>query len=128
MALHQLCEAALRGGDPDTAIRQVAAGLALRRDLDDRDGLALSLEALGGLLRCSAPTLAARLLGAADGLRLRHRLPVPGERLAERDAVLADLDAALGAEAAEAARLAGGYAALDSIVDEALEHTDQRFR
>jgi diguanylate cyclase (GGDEF)-like protein len=128
MALHQLGEAALRGGDPDTAIRQVAAGLALRRDLDDRDGLALSLEALGGLLRFSTPTLAARLLGAADGLRLRHRLPVPAERLAERDAALVDLTAALGTEAAETARLTGGYAAVDSVVDEVLEHVEQRFR
>src|SRR6185437_6404075 len=114
--------------DPDTAIRQVAAGLALRRDLDDRDGLALSLEALGGLLRFSTPTLAARLLGAADGLRLRHRLPVPAERLAERDAALVDLTAALGTEAAETARLTGGYAAVDSVVDEVLEHVEQRFR
>jgi diguanylate cyclase (GGDEF)-like protein len=119
MALHQLGLAALLAGDRARAIRQVAAALGLRRDLGDRDDLAVSLDALGGLLADGAPVLAARLLGAADGLRSRYRLRQPS---VERESTMATLTAALGEEAVTAARTTGAHASLDTVVDEALDH------
>jgi hypothetical protein len=103
----------------------VAATLALRNGVGDREDLAISLEALGYLLAghdlaTHDAELAARLLGAAEGLRARHRLPDTGETTADRDAGLATLRAALDTGTLAAAWTAGQNTPLDLVVDEAV--------
>jgi hypothetical protein len=153
-------------------VRQVAAALALRRDAEDRHDLAVSLDTLADLLTSPggsltpgrlttgrlapgppAPAvagLAARLLGAADGLRYRHRLPAPAAGVApggvatesvapggvategvapvgvaDRMAVLDRLRAGLDAETLALALATGRAASLDAVVDEALDHVEK---
>jgi diguanylate cyclase (GGDEF)-like protein len=148
MALHQLGLAALRSGDLRLAATQVAAGLGLRRDLGDRDDLSISLDTLAQLLATGAgppgdvtdgpaaggsaggaPVLAARLLGAADGLRARHRLnPPSGPAAADRAATLTRLEVVLDPAAVAAARTTGAHASLDTIVNEALDYVQSTGR
>ncbi|HWG99499.1 MAG TPA: diguanylate cyclase [Pilimelia sp.] len=143
MALHQLGLAALADGDRAGAVRDVAAALALRREADDREDLAVSLDTLAALLAPDtagaagdatgadaggaggtggpppAPTLAAELLGAADGLRARYRLPTP---TAERSMIVTRLRAVLTPGELELAIGTGRNASLDAVVDDALHH------
>jgi diguanylate cyclase (GGDEF)-like protein len=157
MALHLLGLAARSAGDHAAAVRQVAAALALRRDAEDRQDLAVSLDTLADLLtspagpRTAVPPvpavagLAGRLLGAADGLRYRHRLPTPTDGggmdgggmdggatdggatdgMADRAAVLDRLRAALDADTLALALATGRAASLDAVVDEALDHVEK---
>ena len=129
MALHLLGRVAAREGDEPAALGLVAAALALRNGVGDREDLAISLEALGYLLARHEPgeaesadvaELAARLLGAAEGLRTRHRLPDLGDALAERESALAALNAALDTGTLAAAWTAGQSTPLDLVVDEAV--------
>jgi diguanylate cyclase (GGDEF)-like protein len=131
MALHQLGLAAQRAGNLPLAISLVAAALGLRRDLGDRDDLSISLDTLARLLAGSfdgsgdsgVPLLAARLVGAADGLRARHGLTPPsGAAAADRAATLARLEGGLDVTALDTARTTGALASLDVIVNEALDH------
>jgi diguanylate cyclase (GGDEF)-like protein len=117
MARHQLGLVALAAGRTAEALTQVATAAGLRRDVGDRDDLAMSLDTLARLLAPSRPALAARLLGAAETVRVRHRL-APGADLAPlRETLLAGL----GAAAFEVAVATGRAAALDTVVDEALD-------
>jgi diguanylate cyclase (GGDEF)-like protein len=120
MALHLLGRVAQREGDEPGALRQVAAALALRNEVGDREDLVISLEVLGVLLAGHDAELAARLLGAAEALRTRHRLPDTGETAGEREAVLLTLRAALDTGTLAVAWTAGQSAPLDLVVDEAL--------
>ncbi len=123
MALHLLGKAAAREGDELEALRLVTAALALRNGVGDRDDLAISLEALGALLARRAASdaeLAARLLGAAEALRTRHRLPDNGEAPADREAGLAALHETLDTGTLAAAWTAGQSTPLELIVDEAV--------
>ncbi|OLB80220.1 MAG: hypothetical protein AUI14_07515 [Actinobacteria bacterium 13_2_20CM_2_71_6] len=120
MALHLLGRAAQREGDQPEALRLVAAALALRNGVGDREDLAISLEALGVLLASHDAELAARLLGAAEALRTRHRLPDTGDAPAEREAGLATMRAALDTGTLASAWTAGQSTPLDLVVDEAV--------
>ena len=120
MALHLLGRVAQREGDQPAALRQLAAALALRNAVGDREDLAISLEALGVLLAGHDAELAARLLGAAEALRTRHRLPDTGEAAAEREAGLVTLRAALDTGTLAVAWTAGQSAPLDLVVEEAM--------
>jgi diguanylate cyclase (GGDEF)-like protein len=120
LALHLLGEAARHEGDTVEARRHVGAALALRRDVGDRENLAISLEALGGLLVPDAPDLAARLFGAAEALRNRYQLPVPGGTQDERSATIDLLHSVSGVDAVAAAWNYGATTPLDAVVDEAL--------
>lgn len=71
--------------------------------------------------RDGEPAEALRLLGAADGLRTRHRLPDPPESETRRGATLAAARDGLGADAFAAAWEAGRTAPLDLVVDQALD-------
>ena len=102
------------------AVRLIGAALSLRRDVGDREDLAISLEVLADLLAGSEPVLSGRMLGAADALRTRHRLPAPADGGVERAATLAGLQARLGEEGLAAALAAGQARTLDAVVDEAL--------
>jgi predicted ATPase len=121
MALHQLGIAAEALGDTETALKLLTAALARRHEVGDREDLATSLDSVAHLVVQTDATLAARLLGAADGLRERHRLPAPPDAETRRadtlEAVLKDLDE----RAFAVARTAGRGAPLDLIVDEVLD-------
>ncbi|WP_433213686.1 diguanylate cyclase [Dactylosporangium sp. CS-047395] len=77
MAQHQLGLAALAEGDRAEALRLLVAALITRHEVGDRLDLAISLDVVAALLAAEDPAHAARLVGAADGLRARHRLPEP---------------------------------------------------
>src|SRR2546430_12223179 len=119
MALHLLGRVAQREGDEPGALRQVAAALALRHAVGDREDLVISLEVLGVLLAGHDAELAARLLGAAEALRTRHRLPDTGEAAAEREAGLVTLRESLDTGTLAVAWTAGQSSPLDLIVAEA---------
>ena len=67
-----------------------------------------------------APDLAARLFGAAEALRTRHQLPVPGGAQDDRSATIDLLHEVSGVDAVAAAWNYGATTPLDAIVDEAL--------
>jgi hypothetical protein len=118
MALHQLGLAALASGDRYDALRLCREALATRHEVGDRLDLAISLDVVASLVAESDPTFAARLIGAADGLRTRHRLPVPPDSETRRDIALPLLSEH------GAARAAGRVAPLDLVVDEAIDVGD----
>jgi predicted ATPase len=96
--------------------------LELSRTLGDGLGEAMALHQLGlAAQRDGEPAEALRLLGAADGLRTRHRLPDPPESETRRGATLAAARDGLGADALAAAWEAGRTAPLDLVVDQALD-------
>jgi len=121
-ALHLLGETARHDGDRAEALRLVGSALALRRDVGDRENLAISLETLGGLFAPGTPDLAARLLGAAEGLRTRHQLPVPATAQRDQAATVALLHELSGVDSVAAAWNYGAASPLDAVVDEALGH------
>jgi diguanylate cyclase (GGDEF)-like protein len=114
-ALHQLGLAARAEGDRPLVLRLLTEALATRHEVGDRLDLAISLDVLAAVVVAADPALAARLIGAADALRERHRLPMPPESETFRDLTLpaiADL---------ASARLAGRAAPIDLVVEEALD-------
>jgi hypothetical protein len=120
MALHQLGLAAHADGDTDEALRLFVGALARRHEVGDREDLATSFDRVAGLVIRREPALAAQLLGAADGMRDRHRLPAPadpGDRESTRDGLVA----AMGEHDFTSARTAGRSAPLDLIVDQTLD-------
>lgn len=119
-ALHHLGKLAELDGDPRAATRLFAAGLALRHQLQERQTIADSLEALAGLAIKLAPAQAARLFGAAEELRHRHRLPRPPVWQQYWDTHMKLLDAALDDTSRHTAWTAGQTAPLEQIVNEAL--------
>jgi predicted ATPase len=121
MALHQLGLAAQRDGEPAEALRLLADALGRRHEEEDREDLATSMDSVANVVVATHPPLAARLLGAADGLRTRHRLPDPPESETRRGATLAAARDGLGADAFAAAWEAGRTAPLDLVVDQALD-------
>ena len=120
MALHQLGLAARTDGDEAEALRLCTGALARRHEIGDREDLAISLDAVAGLVAAREPELAAQLLGAADGMRDRHRLPAPpaGD---ERDATADGVRAQLGERGYTTAWTTGRSAPLGLIVDQALD-------
>jgi len=120
-ALHQLAQAARSEGDEREALRLLTAALARRREVGDREDLAVSLDSVADLVAPGDPALAARLLGAAHGLRDRHRLPVPPEIAEQVGHTTVAVRAALAEGEFAAAWTAGRTAPLDVIVDQVLD-------
>ncbi len=89
MAQHQSGRAAWLGGDAATALRLLAEALVHRHALQLHEDVTTSLEAVATVLADRDPVPAAELLGAADALRQRRRLPVP-PNVAEARAASAD--------------------------------------
>jgi hypothetical protein len=128
MALHQLGLLAQREGDLAEATRLVGGALSLRHDVGDREDLASSLDTLAGLLVDADPEVAARLLGAADALRSRHRLPLPVEGQAERESTMTRLRSTLDSERLAAAWTTGQSVSLDVVVEEAVDRASAAVR
>ncbi len=113
--LGQLAHA--RGEDAD-ARRLCRKALNIFRELGDRQGQAESLAALAA---ASGPTPeAARLFGAADALRVTLGVPVPLVERADYERAIAAARQTLGADAFDAAWLAGQALPHDQIMGEAL--------
>ncbi|WP_433082709.1 diguanylate cyclase [Dactylosporangium sp. CA-052675] len=115
MAQHQLGLAALAEGDRVEALRLLVAALATRHEVGDRLDLAISLDVVASLLAADDPAHAARLVGAADGLRARHRLPEPPDAQTLRSQTLPRL------AAHQRDRAAGRAVSLEHVV-ESVEH------
>ncbi|MFB9183049.1 tetratricopeptide repeat protein [Dactylosporangium sucinum] len=110
MAQHQLGLAARADGDPAEALRLLVAALVTRHEVGDRLDLAISLDVVAALLAPDDPAHAARLVGAADNLRAKHRLTEPPDEQTLRSATLPMLSAY------PRDRAAGRAASLDHIV------------
>jgi diguanylate cyclase (GGDEF)-like protein len=121
MALHQLGLAAHADGDDQEALALLTAALTRRHDVGDREDLAVSLDRIAHHIVGSRPELAVRLLSAADGLRYRHRLPLPPESDTRRQSTVAAARLALDERTYASASATGRQAPLDVIVEEALD-------
>ncbi|RSM46258.1 hypothetical protein DMB66_49760 [Actinoplanes sp. ATCC 53533] len=118
MALHQLGSVAAAEDDRPEALGHYRAAIRLRYEVEDREGLAVSLECVAGLIVDGEPELAVRLLAAADVLRERHRLPVPPEQQPRRDSVGRRARIRLGDLTFTAAGQAGRAAPLELVLDQ----------
>jgi diguanylate cyclase (GGDEF)-like protein len=118
MALHQLGQAARMKGDEPEAIRLTTQALVLRHGVGDREDLAISLDTIAVLTSSRDAELAGRLLGAADVLRQRHRLPVPAGLAAQRDSTRQRLSDDLGEPRLAQAFAMGRLMSLDLLMDE----------
>jgi hypothetical protein len=88
MVLNALSRVAAHVGDADGATGMIKESLLLRKELGDRQGLAEGLETMAILEAATQPPSrkrAARLLGAAHGLRQAIGAPVPAIDRAEYD-------------------------------------------
>ncbi|MEN3309232.1 MAG: hypothetical protein V7603_5434 [Micromonosporaceae bacterium] len=107
---------AVRDGDAG-AHPLLHAGLLLRRDLGDREGMAVALEGLAGLHAPDRPDRAAFLIGAAEALRSRCGTPIPpADRPGYAD--LVDSLHAVSPEAFTAHRQAGAHTPLPAVLAE----------
>jgi predicted ATPase/DNA-binding CsgD family transcriptional regulator len=109
-------------GDTARAATLFAEGLALFTELGDRRIIALALDGVAGIaIAWGQPERAARLFGAAAGLREADGLPVdPASRAAHGRGVAATR-AALGEDAFAAAWASGATLPLSAAVAEATE-------
>jgi diguanylate cyclase (GGDEF)-like protein len=115
MALYQLGCAMLLEGDREEALRVILDVLDRRRPMGDSQHLAMVLDSLANVVSTDRAELAAELLGAADGVRRRRRLPVPPAVAAQREQTLAAIRTQLDEEALVAARTAGRTAPLELV-------------
>ncbi|MFD0686177.1 ATP-binding protein [Actinomadura fibrosa] len=115
--------ATLMGGDPAGALPDLRAGLRVKRDLDDRLGVALVLDMVGCCLAGTGDAVAGvRLLAAADRTRDRTGTSMFGPRhalLREHHERLARVT--LGDDAFRAALDAGAKLDLETAIEEALD-------
>jgi predicted ATPase len=124
-ALHLLGLVAHDAGDHDKALNLLTDALDRHHVLDCPEDLAISLDCLANATADRHPTSAARLLGTADQLRRRHRLPIPSENETRRDASLTILRTRLDQTAFTAAWNTGHTTPPDETIHEA---TDLRER
>jgi diguanylate cyclase (GGDEF)-like protein len=124
-ALHHLGVVADLDGDAAEAARLFAGALSLRYQTQERPTIADSLEGLAGVTIAGDPVFAARLFGAAAGLRDRYQLPRPPVWQGRWDTHMSRLrlafdNGALDAAARAAAWVAGAAASVDDVVAAAL--------
>jgi predicted ATPase/class 3 adenylate cyclase len=117
-----LADAAAQRGDTDEAIALHREGLETRRDIGDKPGSVRALERLALTLSPTDPKLAARLLGAAEAIRIDIGATRPIAARAEHDQLVAALTAGMGAAAFGVAWEGG----LSTGLDEALGLVSRR--
>jgi tetratricopeptide (TPR) repeat protein len=125
MALHQLGSVALAEGNSTEALARYVAAIGFRLEVDDREGLAVSLECVAETVVDQEPELAVRLVAAADGLRERYRLPVPPEQTPRRESIQVRARMRLGDAVFAAAGQAGRGAPLDLVIDQVQDLADR---
>ncbi len=121
-ALLNLGDCLLRLGDAARALPLVQESLSVALELDNREGVYFALEGLVPVaLAIGQPRQAARLLGAADGLRAAHGAPPTAVDLADRaERMLGPLASALGERDLSAAVAAGRIAPWEVVAADAL--------
>ncbi len=116
-ARHYLGVIALNQGDYECAETIFRQSLASRRQGGQLYGIAANLERLGQLRAATErPAAAARLLGAAEGVRTSIHTPIPPRELPTHDRAVAALRACLGDAAFSAAWREGQAGDLDDMV------------
>jgi tetratricopeptide (TPR) repeat protein len=124
VALHGLGLVAQARGDGRQAIALLRQSLVLCQQLSERLAIVECLESLALVLAEGQPQQAARLLGAATGLRAGMGAPLPLSARETYDRLLADLRARLGEATFLAAWDTGQGFSLDQAIAEALASTD----
>jgi predicted ATPase len=124
-SLNGLARLAAVQGDDQGAVAFVGEALQTIRSIGEHATIAESLEALAVVLaRCEYQAAAARLLGAAEGLREVAGVILPPPDRPAYNALLASLAADLSEVAFHAAKEAGKTLAPEEAVSEALERVD----
>ncbi|MDQ6875689.1 MAG: diguanylate cyclase [Actinomycetota bacterium] len=124
--LHHLGRLAELDGDQAEAARLFIAALRMRQQIQERQFIADSLEALAGVSVDADPVLAARMFGAAEEVREHDGLPRPPVWTHQWEGHVKLLDSALDAAARNAAWASGRTAPLAEVVAEALALGDAR--
>jgi non-specific serine/threonine protein kinase len=120
-ALSLLGRLAWLQGEQPRATQLQRESLALQREMDDRVGIADSLDVLAWLANAAGePARAARLFGAAEAVRARSGATSLPLWRAEHERNLAATRASLGAEAFAAACAAGQSLTVEEAIEEAL--------
>ncbi len=118
---NSLGKLALKLGTYERAMTLFKESLTLRRDIADRRGIPMCLEGLAGVADGQAkPTLAARLLGAAEVIRETIGIPLPPSDRAEYDRRVSAVAAALGQERLAAVWAEGRAMTLEQVIEYAL--------
>ncbi len=106
-------------GDGDPAAHELLrAGLLVRRDLGDREGIAAALEGFAALYARDRPDRAAFLIGAAEALRASSGTPIPpADRPAHAELVRRVREAS-GGEGFTAHHKAGEHTPLPAVLAE----------
>jgi predicted ATPase/class 3 adenylate cyclase/uncharacterized protein HemY len=121
-ALGSLGRMAHDQGDYGAARALLEEGLAIFRALGHKLGIAQNLEGLAALAVAQAHSeRAARLFGAAEGLREATGAPLPPADRAEHDRPVAAVRTALGEEAFASAWAEGRAMSLEAVIQYALE-------
>jgi tetratricopeptide (TPR) repeat protein len=125
VVLFGLGYSALARRDDGLAWARFADSAEMFRRIRDREGLAYTLDGLAAVaLAQGRPELAAKAVGAADATRERIGVTVyPITQRAFRGPLLSAIQAALGAAAFEAARMAGTETDLEEAIEELLRLT-----
>ena len=125
MSLNRLGFMARDQGDYGAAWVLFEESLAIFRELGNKLGIAQNLEGLAAVAVAQAQSeRAARLFGAAEGLREVIGAPLPSADRAEHDRSVAAVRTALGEEAFAAAWAEGRAISLEQAVEYALEGGD----
>src|SRR5262249_54302749 len=120
--LHGAGELALRQGDYGAARALWMESLAIHRERGSKGGIAKGLERLAAVSVAEAyPERAARLFGAAEGLRAAMGALLPPADRAEHDRSVATARTALGEEAFAAAWAEGRALTLEAVIRVAFE-------
>jgi predicted ATPase len=114
---------AVHCGQVENALRALRESLMLGLTLGDREGPAWALELMADALAHTYPEPAARLMGAADGLREELGLTLCGAELEAHNRAIAAIRATTDEDVVEAALAAGRHLSLPDAVAFALERT-----
>jgi predicted ATPase/DNA-binding XRE family transcriptional regulator len=126
IVLLNLGRTALERGNPTEAEPLFVESLVLKRALDDKEGIAWTLEGLAGVAGGAGHGLrAARLLGAAAGLREVVGAPVPTADRAAQERLLAVARAQLDDPTWQVALASGQRMPLDEVIEYALSRRDE---
>ena len=123
-----LGELATRRGDPGTAATRLLEALDLYVGMDDREGLAHTLDRIAALVAPHAPPAALTCLAAAEAMRERAAVTLDRSAAARREDVRRTAAAAAGASEAGRRRAAAGRIPMaelrELVVDAIARFTD----
>ena len=120
--LGNLAQLAWEDGDHPRSASLTVEALGFGRTVRNAFVVANTLDiAVKHVIRAGRAHTAARLLGAADVLRLRVGVPVEPQNVAERQSLLMQVQGLLGDVAWAQARVEGESLSLDQAITEAME-------